>query len=294
VQEPTNLAVVDYAKEKGYQGKSLGMGVRTDVARKALAFLPLLVWGKFTTEEKWIEQAQERGDPTDFPHVPGVFALQKPYEKCVCVISDNCPARYVNDSIGIPNCKPNIHFVQHPDLRELFHDPMKGVHLFLQAQALHDIEPGEQLFTSYGKSFWEEGAPICRQDIDEAKLEETGEESEIGEAKEVDSEDEPLLMTPLSSKSTSIKVKNALTMTPATPINFEIADKEVNDWIPPSPVSSGKKKVTKSGCGNSSRKTKTTSNEKKLSNEKIFDFPILLLEVIIFRGRADKINDQAR
>ena len=35
-------------------------------------------------------------------------------------------------------------------------------------------------------------------------------------------------------------------------------------------------------------------NEKKSSNEKILVFPILLLQIFIFRGRVDLVNDKAR
>jgi len=116
--------------------------------------LPLLCFGNFTTEFKYKEEAKARHLPEDFPPIPGVFALSKPYEHTVCLISENCPARYVNDAKNVHGATNNIQFLQHDNPRELFHDSMKGLHLFLQAQATRDIEPGEQLFLSYGELFW--------------------------------------------------------------------------------------------------------------------------------------------
>jgi hypothetical protein len=148
--------------------------------------LPLLCFGILTTEEKYIEQAKAKNEPEDFPAIPGVFALQSPYEKVVMILSENCPARYVNDCKGIKNAQPNIKFVQHPDPRMLFHDKFKGIHLLLQAQCTRDIEEGEQLYTAYGDKFWNENAPIYRTTIDENKLLEPGERKEGNEDEPID------------------------------------------------------------------------------------------------------------
>ena len=126
-QQNPHLSVVDYSEVVGYDGERLGYGVQTEVARKSGDLLPLLVWENFTTEEKWIEQAKERGESTEFPGSPGVFALSPPYEKAVLVISENCPARYVNDAKGVSGSKQNIQFVQHTDPKEIYYDPMKGI-----------------------------------------------------------------------------------------------------------------------------------------------------------------------
>lgn len=115
--------------------------------------LPLLVWGDFTTEEKFMEERAANNEEMQFPTSPGVFALQKPYEKVVCLMSANCPARYVNDCLGVAGTSPNIKIVQHDDPRQLQSD--QSLQLFLQAQAIRDIEPFEQLFLSYGKMFWD-------------------------------------------------------------------------------------------------------------------------------------------
>ena len=224
--EDANLVAVSYDEVLGYDGKSLGFGVRTEIARKPGDMLPLLVWGTFTTEEKWVQNATELGEPTDFPATPGVFALQTPYEKTVCVMSENCPARYVNDSKGVPNAKPNIKFVQHRDPRELFYDPLKGLHLLLQAEVLEDIQPGEQLFSAYGASYWELGAAISRATIDEAALEAIGDTPDPEDVKTAeDDEDTPLGQRPKSQKtppstpstpSQKKKPTNASTLTQGT------------------------------------------------------------------------------
>ena len=100
------------------------------MARKNGEMLPLLCFGDFTTEEAYKQTQRARGEPEDFPAIPGVFALRCPYEQTVCQLSTNCPARYVNDCKGVKNAKHNVNFVQHEDPRGLFHDPMRGLHLF--------------------------------------------------------------------------------------------------------------------------------------------------------------------
>ena len=190
-QDEHNLSIVEYKDVVGYKGEPLGFGVRTEVARKKGDLMGLIVLGNFTTEEKFVETAKANGEPTEFPRSPGAFALQTPYEKVVCMVSDNCPARYVNDAKDVKGAKPNMQFVQHSDPRELFFDPMLGLHLWLQAQALCDIDALEQLFFSYGDLYWDAGAPINRREIDEAGLVEPGD----GAAE--DSEEEIFPATPV-------------------------------------------------------------------------------------------------
>lgn len=188
--------------------------------------LPLLCFGVLTTEEKYIEQAKARNEPQEFPSIPGVFSLQPPYEKVVLILSDNCPARYVNDCRGVRGAKPNIMFVQHPDPRQLFHDNYKGIHLLLQAQCTRDIEAGEQLYTPYGDKFWNEKAPIYRANIDEAKLLEPGEMKEGNEGKDdvdidLTNQDETKEVTPRRQRTLNLSTltQDALMMSsPLTPL----------------------------------------------------------------------------
>ena len=160
--------------------------------------LPLLVWGNFTTEEKFVAEKKDKGEEPIFPASPGVFALQKPYEKVVCIISDNCPARYVNDSKGVPGATANIQIVQHYDPRTLSYE--QSLHMLLQAQAIRDIEVDEQLFISYGALFWEEHLPINRTKIDEAELDDVG---ITGDIDPIESEDLELAEEPEENKSDS-------------------------------------------------------------------------------------------
>lgn len=132
--------------------------------------LPLLVWGTFTTEQAYLETAKQEGRSEVFPSTPGVFALQRPYESIVCVVNGNCPARYINDAIGVPGATNNIKICQHTNPRELYFDAFKGLHLLLQAQATRDIEEGEQLFLSYGEKFWEENGLIGQEEVNEEEL----------------------------------------------------------------------------------------------------------------------------
>jgi hypothetical protein len=246
-QEEHNLSIVDYSEVKGYEGEPLGFGVRTDVARKKGELMGLIVFGELTTEEKFVKEAQAKGEPPEFPRNPGAFALQTPYEEGVCLVADNCPARFVNDAKGVPGAKPNIRFVQHPDPRQLFFDPLRGLHLLLQAEALCDIAPGDQLFSAYGDNFWQNGAPINRGDIDETKLEDLGEPPlAIRSAPQSillsDSDDEAVFArTPQSQKP-----KNALTLTQVTPVTplgtFDDTTKELEKWDLKSPKPSSSKK----------------------------------------------------
>lgn len=228
--------------------------------------LPLLCWGTFTTEEQYQAEAKARNEPTDFPAIPGVFALQKPYEKMVCLISDNCPARYVNDCKGVAGAVPNIMFVQHDDPRTLHYDPMKGLHLFLQAQCTKDIDAGEQLFTSYGDLFWEEHAAINRQPINDNLLLDVGDIPAEVVALE-DSEDEPLsvlaskqVTTPETKNVKTKRHKNASVLTQldsnfmSSPVSligsteknyrFDEFDDEFNPWPTPSPSSKRDRSAT--------------------------------------------------
>lgn len=185
--------------------------------------LPLLCFGTLTTEEKFIELAKARNEPEEFPAVPGVFSLQAPYEKVVLVLSDNCPARYVNDCKGVNAATPNIMFVQHPDPRMLFHDKQKGIHLLLQAQCTRDIAAGEQLFTPYGEKFWKEHAPIYRKAIDENSLLSPGEVQEVDETDVFIDLTDAKIQTPkrvLLNKSTlsQDEVPVTLMSSPVTPV----------------------------------------------------------------------------
>ena len=158
-QEDPGLSIVSYDDVIGFNDEKLGSGVRTDVDRKKGDMIPL-VFGAFITEEKYIEEAKIEGRDLEFPQFPGVFALSKPYEKLVCVMPVSCPSAYVNDAKGVDGAQPNIHFLQHDNPRELYHDPMLGLHLLLQAQALCDIPAGAQLLMNYGDPFWFGGKPI--------------------------------------------------------------------------------------------------------------------------------------
>ena len=139
VEEP-QLCVMDLKGQTGYNGLDLGLSVHAVVDIAEGELLQCCVFGYFTTEEKYKQNARERGEPEEYPLTPGVFALLPPYENTVCVMAENCPARYINDSKGIAGAKPNIKFVQHPDPRELYYDPMKGMHLFIQAQTIRPIK----------------------------------------------------------------------------------------------------------------------------------------------------------
>ena len=262
-QEDHHLSIVDYKEVLGYQNEALGFGVRTEVARKAGDMMGLIVFGSFITEEKFVETAKAKGESTDFPRNPGAFALQTPYEKVICIVADNCPARYVNDAKGVRGAKANVQFLQHPDPRELFFEPMLGLHLMLQVQALCDIEAGEQLFTDYGEKFWENGAPINRKEVNEAELVDIGNAPEaITVGDEKDSDDENVFARVKSRVETpqSQKPKNAPTlsqdMLPVTPLKtFAEATEILESWDPKTPKPSSSKKdnkkakVTKSGGG---------------------------------------------
>ena len=110
-EDPHHLSIADYREVNGYLGEPLGFGVRTEVAIREGDMISLIVFGHFITEEKFVEDAKAKGEPTEFPRNPGAFSLQTPYEKCVCLVADNCPAK------DVAGAKPNIQFVQHPDPR---------------------------------------------------------------------------------------------------------------------------------------------------------------------------------
>ena len=219
-EEDPGLSVANYTNVHGYHGQDLGWGVKTEVARQKGDMLPLLVWGDFTTEEKFIEQAKAKGLPTEFPPIPGAFALHTPYEKTVCMIAENCPARFVNDARGVTSASANIQFLQHIDPRDLCHDYSKGLHLFLQGQAVRDIEAGQQLFLDYGNMFWEDHQPIARKVIEEDILNDVGDQPFS-----LDSEDDVLFGSSLFTPPSGDKPTNALTISqeassPPSPVAF--------------------------------------------------------------------------
>jgi hypothetical protein len=242
-QEAHNLSIVDYQDVLGYEGKPLGRGVRTDVERKAGDKLGLIVFGTFNTEEKFVQAAKAKDKDAkedSFPRNPGAFALQTPYEQVSCIVADNCPARYVNDAKGVVGAKVNIQFVQHADPRLLYFDPMLGLHLLLQAQALCDIPAGDQLFTAYGDNWWEHGAPINRKEIDETELEDVG-------APNDSDEDEHRVVFAHATPQKSQRPRNALTLSQDTPVSpldsFVDTTAFLDMWEPPkTPKSSSSKK----------------------------------------------------
>ena len=204
--------------------------------------LPLLVWGTLTTEEKFIERAESKGESTEFPTSPGVFALNAPYETTVIVVSENCPARYVNDSKGL-NASPNIQFVQHKDPRELYYNSMKGMHLLLQAQALRDIEPA-----AASGVLWQ-GKPINRPQIDVLALADPGPESSF----DIE-EDTPITLTPVLSSTPVSKSKSSSALsqhTPVTPIDCDLTN-DVDDFV----LTSDRRR-SKSTASTSSQEKKT-------------------------------------
>ena len=234
--------------------------------------LPLIVWGTFTTESKYYEACKEKNELEEYKAIPGVYALQKPYEELVCAIASNCPARFVNDARGVRNATANIRFVQHNNPRELYYDHKKGLHLLLQAEAIRDIEAGEQLFDNYGDLFWEAGAPIARQDIDVKLLESVGDEGEQ-EVKDIDSDDE-LSHTKSTTPSTDTQrnVRNASTLsqssTPVSPTRLVFNNDDMDAFTTPdtatnknkTPTSSGKRRsVNASSADKPARKKPTKS-----------------------------------
>ena len=220
-----NLEVADYKDIIGNNGESLGLGVRTKVDIKNGEMLPLIVWGTFTTEEKYRQEALAKDEPTDYPRIPGAYALQKPYENVACLMSPLCPARYVNDCRGVLGAVQNIKFVQHPNPRELYYNTMLGMHHFLQAQAIRDIAANDQLFDSYGAAFWEEKAPINFVPVSEAELLDLGHEYIQPEGDEDSDEDKPIQLNPqgrsqLVETPTSLlqSVTSSELMSPVSPL----------------------------------------------------------------------------
>ncbi len=152
--------------------------------------LSMLVWGQFTTETAYQHEQIAKGESGEFPAIPGAFALLKPYEENVCLISPNCPARYVNDCKGVKGATANILFVQHDNPRDLYFDPMKGLHLFLQAQATRDISAGEQIYFPYGEVFWRWNGiePINKAKIDFDVVNDVGDMEPVADGEDSDDE----------------------------------------------------------------------------------------------------------
>ena len=75
------IVIRDHNHMKGVNGEPIGFGLETTVAFEAGAMLPLLCWGPITTEAKFYEEAAAAGKPVEFPALPGVYALQTPYEE---------------------------------------------------------------------------------------------------------------------------------------------------------------------------------------------------------------------
>lgn len=117
-------------------------------------FLPIIVWGRLVNEAAFDMELKEKGLP--YPANPGTFGLDSPYEGITLVIDERCPARYVNDAMGVAGAEVNVGFIQHKNPRELFYNKEKGLQLLLQAKVLKPIKAGSQLFMSYGPRFWEE------------------------------------------------------------------------------------------------------------------------------------------
>ena len=243
------LSIVDYSDVQGIEGRPLGMGIRTDVERENGDMLGICVFGEIMTKAQDMEAAKEKGEPVDdFPAIPGVFALQKPYEETVIVIADNCPARYVNDARGVPGATCNIQFLQHPNPKSLYYDHTKGLQMLVQAQAIRHIEAGEQLFVSYGKMFWEKAYPIGRQELDYESILDTTEITEIKDEERVFES----IRTPMSDNQ--LKAINASTLsqgTPLSPVSLDFKTPDLNTYPSSPPISnpSRAKKVTKSGGG---------------------------------------------
>jgi len=180
--------------------------------------LPLLVFGKFSTEVKYLEVNEFENLPAagTFPGIPGVFALRTPYENIVLMLDERCPARYVNDARGVTGAKYNIHFVQHASPRDLFYE--KELHLLMQAQVTADIAPGEQLFLDYGELFWEHAehvnVAIGKGAIDVDQLMETPAAEEAAPAAEPEAE-APKVEEPVAAEPEAPKVEE--TSAPAEP-----------------------------------------------------------------------------
>ena len=123
-----------------------------------------------------LSKLKQKACPPSFLLSLVLLLLHTPYEKTVCMIAENCPARFVNDARGVTSASANIQFLQHIDPRDLCHDYSKGLHLFLQGQAVRDIEAGQQLFLDYGNMFWEDHQPIARKVIEEDILNDVGDQ----------------------------------------------------------------------------------------------------------------------
>lgn len=116
--------------------------------------LPLIVWGRIVSEAVYEREHEVKRASQE--QEPGMFALDTPYEGVVLIIDERCPARYVNDAYGVHGAIVNVDFMQHPDARELHYNREKGLQLLLQGRVVRPIAAGEQLFTSYGKLYWED------------------------------------------------------------------------------------------------------------------------------------------
>ena len=115
------------------------------------------------------------------------------------VIDDRCPARFVNDSRGITN-KPNIHFMQHPDVRELL--DKERLHLLLHAKVVLGIGAGEQLLCNYSDGYWQKSGGLEQSVPEEEEKVQDDADSEEDEPQdsENDKEDEESNKNALASQ----------------------------------------------------------------------------------------------
>ena len=93
-----------------------------------------------------------------------MFGVTRELEYTRTVIDDRCPARFVNDSRGI-SPRPNIHFMQHPDVRELL--DKERLHLLLHAKVVLGIGAGEQLLCNYSDGYWQKSGGGLAQSVPE-------------------------------------------------------------------------------------------------------------------------------
>ena len=144
--------------------------------------LPLSVWGQLMPLAAYKQEMKERGESK-----LNCFELGPPYAGMALVIDDRCPARFVNDSRGITN-KPNIHFMQHPDVRELL--DKERLHLLLHAKVVLGIGAGEQLLCNYSDGYWQKTGGLEQSVPEEEKKVQDDDDSEEDEPQESDEDEE--------------------------------------------------------------------------------------------------------
>ena len=143
--------------------------------------LPLSVWGQLKPLSAYKQEMKERGESK-----LNCFELGPPYAGMALVLDDR-PARFVNDSRGIAS-KPNIHFMQHPDVRELLDE--ERLHMLLHARVVLHIEAGEQLLCNYSDGYWQKSGGGLAQSVPEEEEKKVQDSEEEPQDEESDEEDE--------------------------------------------------------------------------------------------------------